>query len=372
MAESSAHAADQAFMRRALELAAAGEGAVEPNPMVGSVVVRDGVIIGEGYHAKYGGPHAEVAALAACQESPRGATLYVTLEPCRHFGKTPPCVDAILKAGIARVVAAMEDPFPEMRGKGIAALREAGVEVRTGVLESEARSLLAPYLKRVTTGKPWVIAKWAMTLDGKIAARDGGSKWITGEAARAVVHKLRGRVDGILVGGRTARRDDPLLTCRPPGLRTPTRVIFDRSLQSPRELQVIRTAKETPTLFVAGPNAPSEKRDQFRRDGVEVLQLASTRSHEQIEELLRELGRRNWTNLIVEGGGEVLGAFFDSGAVDEVHAFIAPKLVGGADAPSPIGGEGVASMMQSLQLDSVRIETIGVDVYVHGRLARNA
>lgn len=359
---------DENHMRRALALAAKGQGHVEPNPMVGAVIVKDGAIPGEGHHQKFSGPHAEIEALSACKSDPSGATLYVTLEPCCHQGKTPPCTDAILRAGIKRVVVALEDPYPKVAGKGIEILRAAGVEVDIGCLAEEAKSLLAPYLKRVQTGKPWVIAKWAMTLDGKIAAADGSSKWITGETARAAVHALRGRVDAILIGSSTALKDDPSLTVRPPGPRTPTRVVVDRSGALPHSLKLFQSASEIPTLYVTSLTTAPTKQEELTRLGVEVLRLRGANSRDQIEELLINFGQRNWTNLLVEGGAQLLGAFFDAEAIDEVEVYIAPKLLGGAQAPSPIAGLGVASIAEALKLAHHQIEPLGEDFRLRARL----
>ena len=229
-------------MRRALELAAQGQGAVEPNPMVGCVIARGAEILGEGWHRRFGGAHAEVEALKLAGERARGATVYVTLEPCCHHGKTPPCTRAILDAGVARVVAAMPDPFPQVAGGGLAELRAAGIEVQSGVLEEEARKLNAPYLKLLSTGRPWIIAKWAMTLDGKIATAAGDSRWISCLDSRSIVHQLRGRVDAIVVGRGTAAADDPLLTARPPGPRTAMRIVVDTRASLSPQSQLVRTA----------------------------------------------------------------------------------------------------------------------------------
>jgi diaminohydroxyphosphoribosylaminopyrimidine deaminase / 5-amino-6-(5-phosphoribosylamino)uracil reductase len=362
---------DESYMRRALELAARGEGYVEPNPMVGAVIVKEGVILGEGHHALCGGPHAEVNALSACKVPTIGATLYVTLEPCCHHGKTPPCVDAILKAGITRVVVALEDPFPAVSGKGIATLRSAGVKVEIGILASDAKYLLAPYLKRIQVGKPWVIAKWAMTLDGKIAARDGTSKWITSESSRAVVHQLRGRVDCIVVGGGTVIADDPSLTARPPGPRTAARIILDRTLKSPEASQLFQTANETPTIVFTGLQSPPDSKQRLRELGATVIELESTTSPDQIQELLSWLGVLGLTNLLIEGGAEILGAFLDAQAIDEVQIFIAPKLIGGKEARSPIAGVGLAPIAEALNLESTKVTTLGPDIYISGRISKS-
>jgi len=256
--------ADGPWMRRALQLAEQGRGFVEPNPLVGAVVVRDGRAVGEGWHQRYGQAHAEVNALAAAGDAARGATLYVTLEPCCHHGKTPPCTDAVLRSGVRRVVAAMYDPFPQVAGHGADLLRAAGVVVEVGLGEAEARRLNAPYLKLLATGRPYVHAKWAMTLDGKIATRTGDSKWISNEASRHRVHALRGRMDAILVGIGTALADDPQLTARPPGPRTPARIVLDSHGRLPPTSLLAQTARTTPVLVVTA-GGPEQGRAQELR-----------------------------------------------------------------------------------------------------------
>src|SRR5262245_22463526 len=325
-------ASDRHWMGRALELAERGRGYVEPNPLVGAVVVRDGRLAGEGWHRRYGEAHAEVHALAAAGEAARGATLYVTLEPCCHHGKTPPCTDAVLRAGVARVVAAIADPFPQVAGQGAALLRAAGVAIEFGVCEAEARRLNAPYLKLLTTGLPYVIAKWAMTLDGKIATRTGDSRWISNESSRRRVHELRGRMDAIVVGIGTVLADDPLLTARPTGPRIPTRVILDSAARTPLTSQLSHTARETPTLIVSTSAAPASQQEALQAAGCEILTLPAVEKRVSIAALLAELGRRQMTNVLIEGGAEVLGSFLDADAIDEVHVFVAPLLVGGAEA----------------------------------------
>ncbi len=356
------------YMARALELAARGEGFVEPNPMVGCVIVRDDQTVGEGFHARYGGPHAEVVALRAAGEAARGADLYVTLEPCCHHGKTPPCTEAVIAAGVARVFAAVGDPFPRVAGGGLKQLEEAGIEVSLGVCEAESRALNAPYFKRLSEGRPWVLAKWAMTLDGKIAAASGDSQWISGEASRAVVHALRGRVDAILVGGRTAERDDPLLTARPPGPRTALRIVVDTRGELSPASRLATTAGDFPTLLACGPEAPKEKLEILEQLGCEVFVCEGETQAERLDALLLELGRREITNLLVEGGGELLGVLFDAGMIDEVHAFLAPKLIGGRSAPTPLAGIGLAAMADARGLVNPVIEQLEGDIYIHGRL----
>ena len=355
-------------MRRALELAAEGEGSVEPNPMVGCVIAQGEEIVGEGWHRRFGGPHAEIEALAQAGRRAAGATLFVTLEPCCHQGKTPPCTQAILAAGVRRVVVAQRDPFPEVAGGGLAELEAAGVAVEVGLLEADARRLNAPYRKLVETGRPWIIAKWAMTLDGKIATHTGSSRWISGPKSREAVHQLRGRVDAIMVGRQTAELDDPQLTARPPGPRGPLRVVVDTRASLRSGSQLVRTAGEVPVLVAAGDQAPEADRRRLARAGCEVLLCPGETPAVRLEALLDELGRRRLTNVLVEGGGQLLGSLFDLGQIDEVHVFLAAKLVGGANAPSPLAGHGLAQMADAHRLDDVRIEQLGEDVHIRGRL----
>jgi diaminohydroxyphosphoribosylaminopyrimidine deaminase/5-amino-6-(5-phosphoribosylamino)uracil reductase len=359
---------DWQWMQRALDLAERGRGYVEPNPLVGAVVVRDNRLVGEGWHQRYGQAHAEVNALAAAGEAARGATLYVTLEPCCHHGKTPPCTDAVLRAGVKRVVAAMQDPFPQVAGKGIALLRAAGVVVDLGVGEAESRRLNAPYLKLVATGRPYVHAKWAMSLDGKIATRTGDSKWISNEASRRRVHALRGRMDAILIGRGTAEADDPLLTARPPGPRTPVRIVLSSHGGLSPTSQLVKTVAEAPLIVVTTEPLAGQRVKELEALGCEVLCLPAKDRPSMILSLLDELGRRRWTNLLVEGGSAVLGSFRDAEAIDEVHVFLAPCLVGGAEAVAPMGGCGVDKMDQVLRLAEWQIERLEGDICLHGRL----
>jgi diaminohydroxyphosphoribosylaminopyrimidine deaminase / 5-amino-6-(5-phosphoribosylamino)uracil reductase len=352
---------DAHWMQLALELARRGQGFVEPNPMVGAVVVRDGALVGEGWHRKYGEAHAEVEALMGAGILARGSTLYVTLEPCCHWGKTPPCADAVIKAGVRRVVMAMADPFPAVSGGGIRKLREAGIEVAVGTCEAEARQLNAPYLTLVLQERPFVHAKWAMTLDGKIATHTGQSKWISSEESRRVVHELRGRMDAIIVGAGTVRADDPLLTARPPGPRKARRVALSSNGLLPTDCQLLRTARETPVL-VAGNAIDDAERSSLESAGCEVLAVNS------IADLLTEFGRRRFTNVLVEGGAAVFGSCRDAGLIDEVHAFIAPLLLGGSAALGPMRGLGAKSIPEAPKLEDCRVERLGDDIYVNGRV----
>jgi diaminohydroxyphosphoribosylaminopyrimidine deaminase / 5-amino-6-(5-phosphoribosylamino)uracil reductase len=368
---------DTWHLSRALELAAQGRGQVEPNPLVGCVIARGAEIVGEGWHRQFGGPHAEIEALGVAGyqadgtrsvPATEGATLYVTLEPCCHQGKTPPCTRAIIGAGIRRVVAAMRDPFPEVAGRGIQKLQAAGLEVSVGVMEQEARELNAPYLKLVATGRPWVIGKWAASLDGKTATRTGQSRWISNERSREIAHRLRGRMDGVLVGLGTVLHDDPLLTARPSGPRTAVRVVLDSQAALSLDSRLVRTARDVPVLIAAGPEADPESCRQLRQAGCEVLICPGADRRARLLALLNELGRRRWTNLLVEGGAMVLGAFFDAGQIDEVHVFIAPKLIGGTGASGSIAGLGVERIETAAALRGLQVQMLDGDVYLSGRV----
>jgi len=355
-------------MARALELAARGEGLVEPNPMVGCVLVRDGRRIGEGWHQRFGGPHAEIEALRVAGPDLAGATLYVTLEPCCHHGKTPPCTDAIMAAGVARVVVAHADPFPQVGGKGIALLRQAGIVVTVGVLEEQARRLNAPYLMLTRENRPWLIAKWAMTLDGKIAAFTGHSRWISGESARRKVHQLRGRMDAVIVGSGTARTDDPLLTARPPGPRSATRIVVDSAASLPAHSRLVQSCREQPLLVAVGPQADPARQSALREAGCDLFLCPGDSHHERLRQLIAELARRRMTNVLVEGGSRLLGTLFELNLLDELHVFVSHKLVGGQHAPGPIGGTGLAAIPAEPALLHPHIELMDEDIYITGRL----
>lgn len=355
-------------MQFALDLAQRGAGRVEPNPMVGAVIVDDELrCLGRGWHQMFGGPHAEVHALAEAGPLARGATMFVTLEPCCHFGKTPPCSRAVIQAGLRRVVVAASDPADHVNGNGIAELRAAGIQVDVGLLGDKARRLIAPFVMLMTQGRPWVHGKWAMTLDGKIAARTGHSQWISGEESRGVVHELRGRMDAIVVGINTVLADDPQLTARPSGPRTAARVVIDSRCRLPPGSQLAQTARDVPVMCVTCDSAPVAARQCLETLGVEVLVMPSSAAgHPDPGMWLQEFGRRKWTHLLVEGGGELLGDLFDRDLIDEVHAFIAPKLVGGRSAVPAIGGLGRESIPVQGLFDC-KIRTFGEDIYIHGR-----
>ncbi|HUT60855.1 MAG TPA: bifunctional diaminohydroxyphosphoribosylaminopyrimidine deaminase/5-amino-6-(5-phosphoribosylamino)uracil reductase RibD [Phycisphaerae bacterium] len=318
---------DERFMSIALQCAQRGRGAVEPNPMVGAVLVRDGVELARGWHKRFGFPHAEIEALSAATEAGRdagGATMYVTLEPCCHSGKTPPCTDAMIEAGVARVVVAMEDPDRHVAGKGLAALREAGIEVVVGVLEAQARELLAAYVKLRTKGRPWVICKWAQTPEGCLALPPANGRWISGDEARAHVHQLRGLCDGVCVGIGTVLADDPLLTNRSGTGRSPHRVVLDSRLRLPTGSWLATSAEACPVIVATTTEAMTAdlaKVGELRQLGVEVLDLSASPEGVDLGALLDELGRRQWTCLLVEGGAKVLRSFTHGRLADELVVF---------------------------------------------------
>ena len=368
-----------AVMRYAIELASRGLGRVEPNPAVGAVLVDENLnLLADGYHERFGGPHAEANALSdfvarfedsgVRQELLANATLYVTLEPCCHHGKTPPCSESVIQAGVRRVSVGIRDPSPHVAGGGIQQLQDAGVDVSTGLAEEQIHELNAPFLKCVETGTPWVHAKWAMTLDGKLATRTGASKWISGEASRQRVHLLRGRMDAIIVGAGTARTDDPLLTVRVPGPRTPVRVVVDSAATLSLDSQLVRTVADAPVLIAVSENAPADRVTSLSAAGVEVVVAGTAGGRVDLMQVLTELGKRSMTNVLIEGGGELFGAAFDGGLVDEAHVFVAPKFAGGADAVTPVGGVGVDVIPEVCQLRGQTVEQVGDDVYIHGRL----
>ncbi|MDN5344971.1 MAG: diaminohydroxyphosphoribosylaminopyrimidine deaminase [Clostridia bacterium] len=365
---------DTVYMRRALDLARQGLGRTSPNPVVGAVIVRDGRVVGEGYHQKAGTPHAEIHALQAAGEAARGATLYVTLEPCCHYGRTPPCTEAIIAAGIRRVVAAMADPNPRVAGGGIQALRQAGIEVETGLLEREARRLNEAFGKFITTGQPWVTLKMALTLDGKIATRTGASRWITGPAARQKAHELRDTHDAILVGIGTILADDPELTTRLPGGqgRDAVRVILDSRLRLPPVARAVNLASPAPTIVATTAAAPAAARQQLTERGVEVLELpAAADGRVAWLPLLDELARRQITSILVEGGAGVNATALAAGVVDKVVAFLAPRIFGGTAAPGPVGGMGVATPAEAWQLEGLEVGPCGPDLMISGYLRKS-
>ncbi len=360
--------ADQAWMLRALAEAERGRGCVEPNPMVGAMVVVGDHLIAVGHHEIFGGPHAEVIALKRAGDSATGSTLYVTLEPCCHHGKTPPCVDAVIASKVARVVVAVPDPFPKVAGGGIAKLRCAGIAVEVGIERELARLLNAAYFKRLSTGTPFVTAKWAMTLDGKIATASGRSAWISSPRSRAMVHELRGRMDAIVVGIGTALADNPHLTVRPRGPRTPLRVVLDSGARLPLGSHLVRSARDVPLCVVVASEAAKERTEALRASGCDVLDLRDETPGCRINSMLLEFGRRGMTNVLVEGGSRVLASFLEARQIDAVDVFIAPTIEGGSNSYSPIAGKGVETMAEALRLAGLDISVVDGDVRVRGMM----
>jgi diaminohydroxyphosphoribosylaminopyrimidine deaminase/5-amino-6-(5-phosphoribosylamino)uracil reductase len=363
---------DRKWMRRALELAASARGRTSPNPMVGAVIVTDGRVVGEGFHAYAGSDHAEVAALREAGSAAAEGTLYVSLEPCCHHGRTPPCADQIVSAGIRRVVAACEDPNPSVSGRGIALLREAGVTVEVGLLGEEATRLNEAFFKHIRTGVPFVTLKVAASLDGKIATRTGESRWITGESARRRVHQLRNEADAVLVGIGTVLRDDPLLTTRL-GIadqRDPIRVLVDNLARLPLRAKAVNRASTAPTILAVSQMAPRSKLEAIEREGVQVIVVENSPRRVSLERLMEALGKRGILSVMIEGGAEINASALREGVVDKVLVFLAPILIGGKSTPTAVGGDGIESLGQALRLHDVRIERFDGDILVEGYLVR--
>jgi len=357
-------------MARALALAARGLGRTHPNPPVGAVFVRDGRVVGEGFHTRAGGPHAEIEALRRAGSRARGAELFLTLEPCTHHGRTPPCVEALLPLGLRRVVVATSDPNPRVRGRGIHRLRAAGVEVVLGPGRAEARELLAGFRSLMLAGRPLVTLKLAMTLDGRIAARGGDARWITGPEARRLAHRLRDRHDAVLVGAGTVRADDPRLTCRLPGGHDPIRVVLaGAGLELPSRARVLRPGGP-PTWVIAPRGAAPARVEALRRRGLEVMTLPARGGRVGFAAVARALGARGLTSVLVEGGATVAAGALRAGIVDRVVLFLAPLLLGGDGVPG-IGALGITRVARALRLAGVRIARVGEDLAVTGRVGRS-
>lgn len=359
-------------MARAIELAKKAEGRTHPNPLVGAVIVKDGRIIGEGWHHRRGELHAEREALKHCTEPPIGGTMYVTLEPCCHTGRQPPCTEALIAAGIKTVYVGSADPNPLVAGGGIRALRANGIEVVTGFMKEQCDALNVPFFHYITTGRPWVLLKYAMTLDGKIAAYTGLSQWITGEEARENVHRDRNRYTAIMVGVGTVLKDDPHLTCRIPGGRDPIRIICDTNLNTPLTAQIVKAAPETPTWIVTA-CSDETRLAPYRAAGCEIVSCEKgADGHLDPQTLLNELGKREIDSLILEGGARLNGSFVRCGLVDRVQAYIAPKILGGTAAPSPVGGTGFPDPNRALRLGEVSITRLGEDLLLEADVLKEA
>jgi len=349
------------YMKLALSEAEKGRGWVSPNPMVGAVIIKNGAIIGKGYHKKYGDPHAERNALATCSQNPTGAAMYVTLEPCCHYGKTPPCTEAIIESGISEVVVGSQDPNPLVAGKGTEILRSSGIEVTVGVLEQECISLNEVFFHYITNKTPYVVMKFAMTIDGKTATAAGKSKWITGEAARAHVHRLRHQYSAIMVGVGTVIADDPQLTCRLPNCKNPVRVICDTRLRIPLESAIVKTAHEVKT-YIATSSPDGGKADSLRSRGCEIIAVPPNEAHINLRELMLLLGELKIDSVLLEGGETLHASALEEGIVNKVCAYIAPKIFGGSNAKTAVGGRGVGSPDEAYQLKNRRITLLGDDI----------
>lgn len=361
--------ADGTHMRRALLLAARAGSGTYPNPMVGAVVVRAGKVVGEGFHRRAGGPHAEVIALKRAGARARGATLYVTLEPCAHTGRTPPCVEAVAQAGVRRVVAAMTDPNPLNRGRGLRRLKASGIRASTGLMEKEARALNRPFVTRMTRGRPFVTVKMAQSLDGKIATASGESRWISGPKARAWVHRLRAESDAVLVGVGTVLKDDPLLTARLRGVkREPARVVLDSRLRTPVGARLFNAP--APVLIATTRGASRERERRLRERGAEVERFPSEKGRVSLKAVLRWLARREVTRVLIEGGGEVAAAAFEAGVADRVCWIIAPKIIGGRKAPTSVEGTGARFLRAAIPLKNFQVRRLGEDLLVTGDVGR--
>ncbi len=356
------------YMAEALRLAQRARGRTSPNPMVGAILVKDGRVVGTGYHPKAGEPHAEIFALRQAGPEARGATMYVTLEPCSHHGRTPPCVEAIIEAGVAEVHIAMIDPNPLVAGRGKAALEAAGIRVVVGEHEAEARALNEAFVHWITTRTPFVMAKFAMSLDGKIATRTGDARWISGPASRRFTHELRDQVDAILVGAGTVLADNPQLTTRldREDVRHPLRVILDSQGRIPLNVRVYDPALPGRTLVATTAAMPPSRREALLARGVDVWVLPDEDGRVNLTALVQRLGEHEVTTLLVEGGSTVLGAFFDQGLVHKVLAFIAPLIIGGNEAPTPVGGQGAERLASAWRLERVELKRLGEDVLIIG------
>lgn len=358
---------DETYMRLAIELAKKGAGYVNPNPLVGAVIVKDGQVIGQGYHEIYGGWHAERNALRSCRESPAGATLYVTLEPCCHFGKTPPCTEAIMESGIRRVVIGTLDCNPVVSGKGVRLLREHGIQVDIGILEEECQHLIRVFRKYMTTGRPYVFMKYAMTMDGKIATYTNHSKWITGEKARTKVHQLRHQTSAIMVGVNTIVQDDPLLTCRLEHGTQPIRIVCDTTARTPVTSRIIQTAGDIKT-YLATACTEEAKLEPYRNFGCGVLFTRKRGGHIDLQDLMEQLGSMQIDSVLLEGGAALNWSALDQQIVDEIHTYLAPKLFGGT-AKSPVGGQGVPMPDDAIRLKPFSISQVGEDYLIESEVS---
>lgn len=359
-------------MKIALDLAVTAIGRTSPNPMVGAVLVRDDQVVGSGFHAGAGFPHAEVMAITQAGLMARGSTLYVTLEPCCHYGRTGPCTKAIISAGVQRVVVAMVDPNPRVAGKGLVRLKDAGLEVFTGILEDEARDLNEVFIKYITNGNPFVVLKAAISLDGKIATRTGDSRWITGPEAREYGHRLRDRYDAVMVGVNTVLADNPSLTTRLPegDGRDAKRIVLDTFARTPPESRVINSLSKNPAIIVTTSQAPKKNLLRLAESGAEIIIAPEKDGRVDMSALFTDLAERGITSVLIEGGGQVHASALASGVVDKVEWFIAPKLIGGKEAPGPLAGLGPERLSDALVLERINVVRLGSDILVEGYIKK--
>lgn len=359
---------DEYYMGLAINLARKGIGKVNPNPMVGAVIVEDNKIVGTGYHEKYGGKHAEVNAIENSRESLNGSTMYVNLEPCSHFGKTPPCVDKIIESKINKVVIASVDPNPLVQGKGVKKLRDAGIEVKVGVLDEENKKLNEVFLKYIKNKKPFVVMKVAMSLDGKIATTTGQSKWISCDESRRYVHKLRSEVMSILVGINTVIKDDPMLDCRLENGKNPIRIIVDTTLKIPIDSKIVSSSKSIRTIVVTTKNANRNVMKLLEGKGVEILTVNLKNNLVALKEMINKLGELNIDSILIEGGSSLNFSAMNENIVDKIQVYVAPIILGGESSKTPIGGQGVDDIKEAFKLHKLEYKQIGSDILIEGYL----
>ncbi|WP_434088476.1 bifunctional diaminohydroxyphosphoribosylaminopyrimidine deaminase/5-amino-6-(5-phosphoribosylamino)uracil reductase RibD [Carnobacterium inhibens] len=361
---------DEVYMRMALDLARKGKGWTTPNPLVGAVIVKGGRIIGQGYHQKYGQPHAEVNAIASAKEDVTGATLYVTLEPCSHFGKTPPCSDLLIDKNIKRVVVGTLDPNPLVAGKGIERLRNNGIEVVTGVLEEESQKLNEIFIKYIVTKEPFVVMKNAMSLDGKIATVTGESQWISGESSRKQVHSLRHELAGIMVGIETIIKDDPQLTSRTLNSRNPIRIVVDSQLRIPIASKVLTQQDKAKTIVATTKRANNEKLDTLKQMGIEVIVIKEKYERVDLRELMKVIGAKGIDSILLEGGANLNFSALEEGIVDKIQSYIAPKIIGGIEAKTAVEGAGIQLLKNAFKIDRMTPVMVGEDLFVEGYIVK--
>jgi len=358
---------DEQWMKKVLCLAEKGRGRTSPNPMVGAILVKGGRMVGEGYHAKAGEAHAEIVAIQRAREESRGAILYLNLEPCAHYGKTPPCAPQVIEAGVKRVVIGMEDPNPLVKGKGIEILRRAGIDVEVGILEKECRRFNEAFCKYILKKEPFVILKAAATWDAKIATRNGDSKWISGETSRRFVQKLRNQVDGVLVGIGTVLKDNPLLTTRIRGGRDPYRIVLDSRLKISEEARVIGTPPSK-AIIATTTLAPGDKIERLEKRGVQILIVDAKEGRINLRTCLSKLGEMGMMSLLVEGGSQINGSFLDEGLIDKLLLFLSPKLIGDHQALGIFGGRGVSNLREAIAVKEIKTRKMGEDLLLEGYL----